>query len=192
MSVANCFRGRCCSIEEWKPVVGFEGYYEVSNYGNVRSLDRTTIYKNGRVHHTAGRHLAISLNSQGYRKTIFSVNGKHATPRVCRLVAMAFIPNPNNFPQVNHKDENKLNDCADNLEWCDCKYNNNYGTAPMRRIEGRKKPINQFTLDGQFVCRWSCASDAEKKTGVYHSHIAQCCKGKFKQMGGYVWRYANQ
>lgn len=187
----NCKRGWCCRIEEWKPVVGFEGLYEVSNFGNVRSLDRTTVYKNGRVHQTSGKDLAISLNSQGYRKTIFSVNGVHTTPRVCRLVAMAFIPNPNNLPQVNHKDENKLNDCADNLEWCDNKYNMNYGTAPQRRGEKTRKAIEQYTLDGDFVRRWPCASIAEKETGIYHSHIAQCCKGKLIQTGGYVWRYAD-
>lgn len=192
MPVANCGRGWCGRIEEWRSVVGFEGYYEVSNYGRVRSLDRTTVYKNGRVHQTAGRVLSISLNGDGYRKTIFSVNGVHTTPRVCRLVAMAFIPNPDNLPQVNHKDENKLNDCVGNLEWCDSKYNMNYGTAPQRRGEKRRIPVDQFTLDGEFVRRWPCAAVAERETGACHSHITRCCKGKLRKTNGYVWRYANQ
>ena len=102
---------------------------------------------------------------------------------------MAFIPNPLNFPQVNHKDENKLNDCVENLEWCDNKYNMNYGTAPKRRGEKTRKPVEQFTLDGEFVRRWPCASVAEKETGVDHSHIARCCKGKLKQTKGFVWKY---
>ena len=103
---------------------------------------------------------------------------------------MAFIPNPNDLPQVNHKDENKLNDCVSNLEWCDSKYNMNYGTAPQRRGEKKRIPVDQFTLDGEFVKRWSCTSAAEKEIGVDHSHIARCCKGKLKTTGGYIWKYS--
>lgn len=105
---------------------------------------------------------------------------------------MAFIPNPNNYDQVNHKDENKLNDCVDNLEWCNAKYNMNYGTAPMRRGLKTRKPVNQYSLDGTLIKRWECASVAEKETGICHSHIARCCKGKLKQTKGFVWKYAEK
>lgn len=105
---------------------------------------------------------------------------------------MAFIPNPNNLPQVNHKDENKLNDCVDNLEWCDAKYNMNYGTAPRRRGEKKRKPVEQFTLNGEFIRRWPCATIAEAETGICRSNIARCCKGKIRQIKGFIWKYAEK
>lgn len=190
LPVADRWGGWCCRIEEWRDAVGYEGHYQVSNLGRVRSVDHTTVHKDGRVSRYKGKMLAISLNGDGYRKTIFSVNGVHTHPRICRLVAMAFIPNPNNYDQVNHKDENKLNDCVGNLEWCDAKYNMNYGTAPRRRGEKKRKPVEQFTLNGEFIRRWPCASIAEKETGVDHSHIARCCKSKLRQTKGFIWKYA--
>ena len=118
-------------IEEWRSVIGYEGLYEVSNTGQVRSLDRyvKTCYGSYRLH--KGKVLSPSIRPDGY----LVVSLQYRMFRVHRLVAEAFLPNPDNLPQVNHKDEVKSNNCVDNLEWCDSKYNNNYGTARIRAKE---------------------------------------------------------
>lgn len=118
-------------IEEWRPVPGYEGLYEVSSYGRVRSLDRyvKTCYGSYRLH--KGKVLSPGIRPDGY----LVVSLQYRMFRVHRLVAEAFIPNPDNLPQVNHKDEDKSNNRFDNLEWCDSKYNNNYGTARIRAKE---------------------------------------------------------
>lgn len=114
--------------EKWKPVVGFENLYEVSDQGNVRSLDKfvNSGIKNNTHVKRKGKLLKI-YNKVGYLNVTLTDNNKRFYRKVHRLVADAFIPNPNNFPQINHKDENPLNNCVDNLEWCTAKYNCNYG-----------------------------------------------------------------
>ena len=119
-------------IEEWRPVVGYEGLYEVSNTGQVRSLDRYVKYSNGRIHLYKGKVLSPGIKPDGYLLINLCCNGKHNTIRVHRLVTEAFLPNPDNLPEVNHKDEDKTNNRVENLEWCDYVYNNNYGTKPER------------------------------------------------------------
>lgn len=122
-------------IEEWRSIEGYEGLYEVSNTGQVRSLDRyvKTCYEAYKLH--KGKILSPAKDKNGYLKVHLCYNGKHNIIRVHRLVAQAFLPNPDNLPEVNHKDEDKTNNNVDNLEWCDRKYNNNYGT----KIERQKK-----------------------------------------------------
>ena len=123
-------------IEEiWRPVVGYEGLYEVSNLGRVRSLDMYVKvgYGNYRLH--KGKVLSPTKNKNGYLKVNLYCNGKQKTIDVHRLVTEAFLPNPDNLPQVNHKDEDKTNNRVENLEWCDHKYNMNYGTRNIRAKE---------------------------------------------------------
>ena len=120
---------------EWRPIEGYEGLYEVSNTGQVRSFDRYVKYSNGRIHLHKGKVLSPSIRYDGYLVVLLSYNGKHKMFSVHRLVAEAFIPNPDNLPQVNHKDEDKTNNSVENLEWCDNKYNMNYGTRKRRVIE---------------------------------------------------------
>lgn len=122
-------------MEEWRPVVGYEGLYEVSNTGQVRSFDRYVKYSNGRIHLHKGKVLSPSIRTDGYLVVVLSCNGKHKMCLVHRLVTEAFIPNTDNLPQVNHKDEDKTNNSVENLEWCDNKYNMNYGTRKRRVIE---------------------------------------------------------
>ena len=119
-------------IEEWRPVVGYEGLYEVSSYGKVRSLDRyvKTCYGSYRLH--KGKVLSPGKDTDGYLKVCLSCNGKNKMFFVHRLAAQAFLLNPDNLPEINHKDEDKTNNSVDNLEWCDRSYNNNYGTARIR------------------------------------------------------------
>ena len=113
-------------IEEWRPVVRYEGLYEVSNTGQVRSLDRFYY----RLH--KGKVLSPTKDRYGYLTVTLNCNGKSKTIKIHRLVAQAFLPNPDNLPQVNHKDEDKTNNNVTNLEWCTAKYNVNFGTRQER------------------------------------------------------------
>ena len=127
-------------IEEWRPIVGFEGLYEVSNTGQVRNC--------------RGKLLRPGLNHNGYLKCVLCKNGKSKTIYIHRLVAQAFILNPDNLPQVNHKDEDKTNNSVENLEWCDQKYNVNYGCAQDKRV--KTNIINgRFKYSGQKSVEYS-------------------------------------
>lgn len=122
-------------IEEWRPVIGYEGLYEVSSYGRVRSLDKYDSMNR----FLRGRILRLFTDGLGYLRAQLYSNSKRKSFLVHRLVAQAFIPNPDNLPQVNHRDENPSNDNVDNLEWCDGKYNVNYGTRIDRIRDIRLK-----------------------------------------------------
>ena len=112
--------------EIWKDIVGYEGLYQVSNLGNVKRLKG---YKGRGKGYIVEEHLIKpSINSNGYQNVVLCKNGKTKTFSMHRLVAIAFLDNSDNLPEVNHKDEDKTNNCVDNLEWCDRVYNNNYGT----------------------------------------------------------------
>ena len=179
-------------IEEWRDIKGYEGWYQVSNTGRVRSLDRVVVSKSGVKRFFPGQEIVPCNAGKVYRNVPLSKDGSHRTPRLCRLVAEAFIPNPYGYSQVNHKDEDKTNDRADNLEWCSPKYNTNYGTGIARRAKTISIPVNQYTLDGEFVAKYESIKFAEAATGVDNSHITRCCRGKLNQAGGYVWKYANK
>ena len=120
-------------IEEiWRPIPGYEGLYEVSNLGRVRSVDRYVKSKGESYWLRKGKMLSPTKDKNGYLKVNLSCNGKHNIIRVHRLVTEAFLPNPDNLPEVNHKDEDKTNNRVENLEWCNRKYNVNFGTARIR------------------------------------------------------------
>ena len=126
--------------EIWKPVIGYEGLYEVSNLGRVRSVDRLVKYSNGQIHLHKGRILSPGLvHKSGYLQVGLCNNGKTKHKMVYRLVAEGFLPNIDNLPQVNHKDENPFNNCVENLEWCTIEYNINYGTRTQKAIESNIK-----------------------------------------------------
>lgn len=147
-----------------------EGYkdYSVDEQGNVWSL------KTGRV-------LKPEIHTNGYLRVGLFKDGKQKHYRVHRLVAETFIPNPLGLPEVNHIDEDKTNNCVDNLEWCDSKYNMNYGTA----INRRSKPVVCVELNKTF----KSIMEAERELGISNKKIVDCCKGKRKTTGGYHWRY---
>lgn len=179
--------------EIWRDIKGYEGLYQVSNLGRVKSLDRTDF--NG--HHRKERTLKILRNTKGYLQISLFKNRTHKRYLIHRLVADAFIQNKNNLPCVNHKDENPLNNCIDNLEWCTYKYNSNYGTINRKRGESHSKPVIQYTLDGQFVKEYPSAREAERQTGIKFTQISACCNGKYEYSGGkkgnekYVWKFKN-
>lgn len=165
-------------MEEWRDIKGYEGLYQVSNYGRVKSLNynhtgEERILKPGKVGKTV------------YYKVILCKDGKTYNKWVHRLVAQAFIPNPDNLPEVNHKDENGLNNRVDNLEWCTRTYNNNYGT----RIQRVSKPVYQYTLDGKLAKIWPSVMEIVRQLGYSQGTISMCCRGKRPTAYGYVWKY---
>ena len=162
--------------EYWKPVVGYEGHYQVSNFGRVKSL------KFGK------EKILKQYIRGGYYYVCLSKNGIIKKYSVHRLVAQAFLDNPNNLPQINHKDENKTNNNVDNLEWCDAKYNTNFGTCIERRSKKKSKTVLQYTLDGKFVREWPSTMECERN-GYIEQAISACCRGERKTHKGFIWRY---
>lgn len=128
-------------------------------------------------------------NYLGYMITSLSCCGKNKIQTIHRLVAKAFIPNPNNLPEVNHKDENKSNNRADNLEWCNRSYNVNYGTGIRKRSIAKSQPIEQLTLDGKHVAYYESATIAGKLNSCDQSYISSVINGKRDSACGYIWRF---
>ena len=167
-------------MEIWHDIEGYEGLYQISNKGRVKSL-----YKGSE------RILKPRLNSSGYYFITLCNDSVSKQFQLHRLVAQAFIPNLYNKPQVNHLDENKLNNCVNNLEWVTAKDNNNYGTR-NERITGRPFiPILQYSKDGEFIKEWPSALEVKRVLGIDQGNIAHCCRGnpKHTTAGGFVWRY---
>ena len=164
----------------WKDVPGYEDLYKASDKGQVYSKTRKKLlhqsYSNG--------YLKVTLVKDKVEKTIL----------VHRLIALTFLPNPNNYPCVNHKDESRDNNNVENLEWCTYSYNINYRTAPIRIS---KKHINHKSVsvrvlcyqNGNFIKEYPSIREAQRHTGVKNQNITLCCQGKIRQAGGYVWKY---
>ena len=172
--------------EVWSPVKGYEGLYKVSTMGNAKSLNYN---KTGKE-----KVMKLTKDPKGYLRLHLSKDGKVKTFQVHRLVAQAFIPNPDNLPCINHKDENPLNNHYSNLEFCSYQYNNTYG----RRIErvtkamtnGKlSKPVCQYSLDGEFIKEWPSLKEVQRQLGFNKGNLSACCRGKYKQAYGYIWRY---
>ena len=164
--------------EVWKYILGYEGLYKISNKGRVKSIG----YGKERI-------LKPANNGRGYLKVDLCKNGDKKWCLVHRLVAQAFIPNPNNLPEVNHLDENKENNRVENLEFCDRKYNCNYGTTKQRMIKKLSKTVFQYSKDGEFIKEWKSVMDVERNLGYAQTNISSCCLGKYKSAYGFVWRY---
>lgn len=179
------------AFEIWKDINGFEGIYQISDKGNIRSLDRKIICSNGSVRFQRGSEIKPYINKQGYRTVVLHNNGKHKMCRMCRLVAEAFIQNPQNLPQVNHKDENKGNDEKGNLEWCTCLYNLTYNNLHHRRNNKnnkKSKPVAQIK-NGKIIKVFHSVREVERVLGFQNGNISQCCNGKTKTSYGYEWSY---
>lgn len=168
-------------MEQWRDIEGYEGLYQVSDWGRVKSLNYL---------HTGVERLLVGIkNKDGYLRVCLWKDGKRKWCKVHRLVTQAFIPNPYGLPQVNHKDENPANNVVSNLEWCDCKYNINYGTHNERIAKALSKPVYQYTKDGSLVRSYPSVREAERRTGYRNSTISECCNGKQKSAYGYLWSY---
>ena len=180
--------------EIYKDIKDLEGKYQVSNFGNVLSLN---FHRSGKP-----KLMKQKENNNGYLLVGLRKNGKQKFFQIHRLVAETFLPNPNNLPCVNHKDEDKTNnfvgtqenDYKDgNLEWCKHDYNNKYGSRIQRAAKtntnGKKsKKVLQFTKYGEFIREWPSTMECERN-GFYNSHVSACCRGEQKTHKGYIWKY---
>ena len=180
--------------EIWKDIPGYEGIHQISNKGVVKSLERWVPNNNGKTL-LRERILSPYQTRSGYLRVGLSLNRKVKQFLVHKLVAKAFIPNPKNYPQINHKDENPLNNSVENLEWCDEVYNCNYGTrnsrigkANLNRIDCSKK-VGQYDKLMNLLAVFPSMSEAERQTGIPHNRICMTCKGQYKSAGGYIWKY---
>lgn len=162
--------------EIWKSIKGYEGYYEVSNLGRVRSVDREVLDKNGRHQFKKGVIMKTREDRQGYVMVALSIGRKYSNKCVHRLVAEAFIPNPDNLPQVNHKNEVKSDNIPENLEWCTAKYNANYGDRNRKVVEsnvnsGYYNP-DHIGLDKKTLRRLSSREWREKHPGYWKRFVS--------------------
>lgn len=191
--------------EKWCDIQDYEGIYQISCYGRIKSLPRT---KRGGCYVYSAKIMKLYLGKapkNDYYHVVLQKDGAKFTKRVCRLVASAFIDNPFNLPQVNHIDENTHNDTAWNLEWCTASYNNSYGGYPKRISKAAKErvrtgkcfdgsdyqgnmvtPVLQYDLDGNFICEFESVKEAREK---YNSRVQDCLSGKTTQAGGFQWKY---
>lgn len=163
-------------MEVWKPIVGYEDRYEISNLGRVKSLK-----KNGLI-------MSPCKGKDGYYRINLKVRKQQKMKMVHRLVAEAFIPNPMGLPQINHKNENKADNRVENLEWCTAKYNSNYGTHIERVSLSLSKPIFCVELNKSFKNAIEAAKFIGAAKGTI-THINRCATGKESTCYGYRWRY---
>ena len=170
--------------EIWKDIPGYDGWYQVSNIGRVKS------YKYGK------EQILKPYDLKGYNRIALCVDDKRKHILVHRLVAETFIPNPLNLPCINHRNEIKTDNSVYNLEWCDHKYNNSYGTHGLKisnKLKGRKnswlaKTVLQYTLDGQLVREWSSTRECGRN-GFDQGAVSKCCRGEIKQYKGFIFKY---
>ena len=169
--------------EVWRDIQGYKGLYQVSNYGNVRSLyfSKIKLLKPFNIKSYLCVYLYDKTNKTEKRKKWY----------IHRLVATTFLQNPNNLPEVNHIDENKNNNCVNNLEWCDKKYNNNYGNRNhyISLNNANKTKVNQYSLNGEYIKTYNSIREACKELGIRSSGISNCCANRISKSGGYIWKY---
>lgn len=171
-------------VEEWRDIPKYCGLYQASNLGYIRSVTRVTI-QSGAQRCIKGRTLSPAKDKFGYSRVTLSKKGVHHTYYIHRLIAETFIPNPDNLPQINHKDENPNNNEVSNLEWCTVQYNNTYGSRNLKASltnsiiqlnNSKSKAVIQLDLDGNFISEWPSISEIKRQLGFDISNIANCCK----------------
>jgi len=187
--------------EVWKDIKGYEGYYQISNKGRIHSLNRTITDKRGFKYKKKGKELKPHKGENGYIYISLKKNNFTKTFTIHRLVATYFTFNPLRLPEVNHIDENKENNKADNLEWCTHKYNNSYGTKNSRAMQNRdssyvsiqnkkrlSKKVFQYDFNNNLIRIWPSTQECQRN-GFSQGCVAACCRGEYKQYYGYKWSY---
>lgn len=173
--------------EIWENVKGFESLYMVSNHGRVKSVDHYVKCNSGK-RLVKGRILKPCDRGNGYPFVTVGKDGKQYNLSIHRAVAIAFIPNPDNLPEVNHKDTNPANANVSNLEWCNRTYNNNYDKRAFKAAKKKRKKIIQ--LDGNNVVKvWNSMSEIQKTLGFSIGNISSCCSGKRQFANGFSWKF---
>ena len=173
-------------IEIFKDIKGYEGLYQVSNFGRVKSLNYM---------HTGKEHiLKLGKDKDGYLIVKLHKGGKYKNFSIHRLVASTFIENPENLPCVNHRNEIKTDNRVENLEYCTTAYNNSFGTRNRRISEkltnGKlSKEVLQYSLDGTFIKEFPSTREVERQLGYDNGYISKNCSGKCKSAYGYIWKY---
>ena len=180
--------------EIWKDIVGYEGLYQVSNLGRVKSLN----YK----HSDKEKIRKLAIDKYGYPIVTLYNENKGKTHTIHRLVAEAFIDNSNNNPCIDHINTDRTDNRVCNLKWVTHKENNNnpltidkkrknprYGVTGVNNV--RSTVVLQFSKDGEFIKKWDCITDVQRELGINRGNVIKCCKGKRKTANGYIWRYAN-
>lgn len=178
--------------EIWKKVNSYEGWYEISNFGRLKSLDRYVNKGNGNVRIAKGKIIKPTLCTNGYLEYVLYKNGVKKVVLAHRLVAQHFIPNPENKLEVNHIDENIQNNRVDNLEWLTSKENANYGTRNKKCRDCNKKyfkPVLQYDLEGNFIKEYETLGDASRYINGDISAIIRVCKKRQNIAYGYIWKY---
>lgn len=185
--------------EVWKPIQGYEGLYEVSNIGRVKALPKVFRNKLGYLNHFKEKFLSPVKDGKGYLMVWLFLEGKGRKMfKVHRLVASAFIPNPENKPQVDHINTKVYDNRVENLRWVTEKENSNNELTLIHNaahaIKGANnkdaKRVNQYTMSGEFVKEWGCMTDIEREYGYNHSKVSMCCNGKRSHAYGYRWSFA--
>lgn len=172
--------------EIWKDIPEFCGY-KASNMGRIKSFLRDKTKK--------GKILDLHIGVGGYVYVVLRKNKKSYNLRLHRIIAKCFINNPKNFPCVNHKNEIKTDNRAENLEWCNFSYNANYGKRnkqianKLRNNSKTSFKIAQFSKNGDFVKVWPSSKEIQRNLNYHSGHIIKCCKGKHKSAYGYIWKY---
>lgn len=172
------------SEEVWKDIKDYEGFYQVSNLGNVRTKDRYISNGNG-IQFKKSKMLKPIKMKNGYLKVSLSKNGKVKQTYIHRLVAQSFLPNKNNYDCINHKDENKVNNIVSNLEWCNHTYNNRYSDILSRP----RKKVSQYDINGNYIKTYKSVCDAQRETKIPQGEISRVARKERKQCHGYVWIY---
>lgn len=185
-------------MEKWKDIKGYEGYYQISNLGNVKSLKRVVDTIIGGKLTINEKKLSTNTIENKYVRVMLRGSAGNKLFLVHRLVASHFIENPGNLPVVNHKDEIKSNNWFDNLEWCTTKYNNTYGSSKERMMlhqgfkdahEKRKKKIYQYYYNGMFLKTWNSIGDAIKNSKCSAKSIRESLKSTHEEFELYIWKY---
>lgn len=190
--------------EIWENIKDYEGLYQISNSGRVKSMKKTVSNK-GSYGGTCTYHskiLKTYIDTTGYEIVVLSNSNKKTTKRIHRLLAETFIPKVDGKCFVNHIDGNKLNNSIENLEWCTHQENIQHawdnklisiGNRNKKGINNKKSiKVDQYTKDNLFIKRWDCIRDVERELKIANQNISKCCKGIYKTCGGYIWKYSNQ
>jgi len=174
-------------METWKSIKDYEKLYRISNLGNVKSLARQMAFDDGRIYNFKDKILKPGLSKNGYLTVSLKKDKKGKTFYIHQLVTKHFIKNINEYKFINHKDENKLNNNVNNLEWCTQKYNNSYGTAKERTAKTQSKKVGRF-LNSELLETYE-SMKITRMQGFYPEGVSSCCRGERKTHSGYTWKY---